>query len=247
MLLAVSVILSGLSASAYVRSSVNYRIESDSVNSGGTDESVSNSYKAWDTVGEVGTGDSSSDKYGLSAGYRQVEENYLALTVSTSSIKLLPSLSGLIGGVASGTGSWTVKTDAIAGYSLRIKATSSPALKSGFNSIEDYTPETTGIPDFFWNIGTANSEFGFSPYNPYSQPNKYKNNTSACSEGTEITDERCWYHFLTSDETIAYKTARTGTGGEDTKVSFRAEINSSTGIQEAGEYTAAIVITAVAN
>jgi len=245
--LALPVILSGFNAFAYVRSSDNYRIQSDSVNSGGTDESFSDSYKAWDTVGEAGTGQSASDNYNLSAGYRQLEENYIAMTVATTSIKLLPGLSGLLGGTASGTGSWSVSTDSISGYSLRIRATSSPALKAGLNSFEDYTPQTAGTPDLNWNLQTANSEFGFSPYNLYSQPDKYKNNTTACNAGTNIDEQKCWYNLTTSDETIAYKNSRTGISGEETKVYFRAEINTSSGIQEPGEYTATLVITAVTN
>ncbi len=238
----------GLNASAFVRGSDNYRIQSDSINSGGTDESFSDSYKAWDTVGEVGTGDSASDSYKINAGYRQMESNYISMTVGSSSMRMLPSLSGLAGGTANASGTWIVATDAIAGYSLRIRATSTPALQSPLAAFADYSPAVDGTPDYDWNIESANSEFGFSPYNPLSQAAKYKNNGSnACNSGNYVTAGKCWNKFTTSDETVTYKTSRTDPAGEENRIDFRAEINTSGGMQEAGEYMATIVVTAVVN
>lgn len=236
----------GATASAYVRSSANYRLQSDSVNSGGTDESVSASYKAWDTIGEIGTGVGSSANYTMSAGYRQMEDYYLSMTVSPD-LALLPSLQGLSGGIASSTGTWTVMTDCPCGYSLSIRATGSPALRSGVNSFADYTPGTANIPDLEWNIAAANSEFGYSPYNALSQAAKFKNDGGECNAGSSADQEKCWLNLGTTNETIANKQSRTSVAGEDTDITFRAEINSSGGAQVSGTYSAAVVVTAICN
>jgi hypothetical protein len=232
--------------SAYVRSSTNYIIQSDSINSGGTDESQSASYKAWDTVGEVGTGDSGSTNFRIRAGYRQVDDYYISMTPG-GDVNLSPNLSGLSGGSATGSAIWKVSTDNIAGYNMTIRATGSPAMKAGSETIADYTPATGGVPDYNWNIVAANSEFGFSPYNVYSQAAKYKNNTSNCNIGSTITDQKCWYGLSTSNETITNKTGRTDVAGEDTRINFKAEINTSTGFQMGGNYKAVIVVTAAGN
>jgi hypothetical protein len=237
-----------LSASAYVRSSSNFRIQSDTINSGGTDESTSNSYKAWDSIGEVGTGISSSTNYNIGAGYRQMEDNYISLTLSTSTIYLTPVISGLMGGTATGSATWTVTTDSIPGYHLDIRATSSPAMRSGSEIFADYTPATAGTPDFNWNLAGANSEFGFSPYNFLNESPKYKNDGAGCNNGGPAnTDEKCWSGLTTSDQQAVYRTSRTDPGGENVKMNFRAEVKQSGGYQIGGDYSAGIVITAVAN
>lgn len=59
------------SAQAYVASSSNYRIESDSVNVGGADESTSTSYGLLDSIGQFVSGLSNSAIFQLNAGYRQ--------------------------------------------------------------------------------------------------------------------------------------------------------------------------------
>ena len=230
-------------AGAYVMSSDNYRLEKDSINIGGTENGSSENYKLRDTLGEIGTGTSTSENFIMNAGYRQMDETYLAMAVADD-INLSPNLGGLTGGQADGSGIWNVKTDSAAGYSLSLKASSTPALHSGDNFLADYTPATPGTPDRVWNLDGANSEFGFSPYNALSQPAKFKNDASVCSAGNTVTDGACWYGFSTSYETVAYKTSRTALEGEDTKINFKAEID---GFQTAGTYQAQVVVTAASN
>ncbi len=52
-------------------SSTNYEIDWDSMNIGGEDTSSSTNYQIRDTLGEIGTGVSSSASYEVRAGYRQ--------------------------------------------------------------------------------------------------------------------------------------------------------------------------------
>lgn len=72
-------------AAVFAMTSTNYGIHWDSVNSGGTDDGTSESYKLRDTVGELGTGIGTSENYQLSAGYRvgDGDESALSLFVGT--------------------------------------------------------------------------------------------------------------------------------------------------------------------
>ncbi len=62
--------------------STNYQINWDSVNSGGVDQASSTNFNLRDTVGEQGTGFSSSSIYTLSAGYRIGDQDQNSLTFS---------------------------------------------------------------------------------------------------------------------------------------------------------------------
>lgn len=229
-------------ASAFVMSSSNYRLEKDSINIGGTEESASASYLLSDTLGETGTGTSTSASFKMNAGYRQMDETYLSMSVPDA-IALSPSIGGLTGGTASGNGTWNVKTDSASGYTMTIKAGTDPAMKSAGDSISDYSPASAGTPDYGWELTGADAEFGFSPYNAQSQAAKFKNNSSACAIGTGVTDGACWYGLSTAYEAIASKSGRTEIGGEDTKINFQAEI----AFQVSGNYSAEVVVTASSN
>lgn len=241
--LALIPMLFAFKASAFVMSSSNYRLEKDSINIGGAENATSTSYLLRDTLGEIGTGVSTSTLYAMNAGYRQMDETFISMTVPEA-ITLSPSIGGLTGGTANGNGMWTVRTDSASGYSLSVKASTNPAMKSGSNSINDYSPAGGLTPDYSWNLAGAYAEFGFSPYNAQSQAAKYRNNSSACADGANITDGACWYGLTTAYETIAAKTSRTEVAGEDTKINFRAEIND---FQVAGTYSATVVVTASSN
>lgn len=65
----------------FAMTSTNYGIDWDSVNSGGTDDSVSANYGIQDTVGEHASGPSTSETYELSAGYRIADDYVPALSL----------------------------------------------------------------------------------------------------------------------------------------------------------------------
>lgn len=231
------------SALAYVMESSNYRIQQDSINFGGTEDAGSANYKIRDTLGEVGTGFSSSDSYNLYAGYRQMNEVYLSIN-SPSDITLLPNIGGITGGVGDGSAVWTVITDNAAGYTLTIKASSSPALVSGDNFFTDYIPVGSN-PDFAWSVAAADSEFGFTPEGS-DIVQKYMDDTSTnCNAGSSDTPNVCWYGLSTSAETIAQSSSANHPSGTATTIKFRAESGSSH-VQMEGTYTATTTVTALA-
>jgi hypothetical protein len=232
------------SVRAYVMSSPNYRIQSDSINVGGTHQE-SNNYTSEDTIGEIATGESTSTLYKLKAGYQQMQESYISMSFSTPSVELLPSIGGLSGGMATGTVLITVITDNPAGYSLYVNASTSPTLESGSFGFADYTPSTPGTPDFAWAISSLNSEFGFTPEGT-DIVQKFKDDSSHCATGTNDTVDKCWYNASTSAENISQRYLPNHPAGTQTTLEFKAESGQSH-FQEQGTYQATITSTLVAN
>jgi hypothetical protein len=228
------------SALAYVASSTNYRIQFDSVNTGGT-LSTSTNYRIEDTVGEVGTGVSTSTSYNLRAGYQQMNETSITIT-SPSDVTLSPSIPGISGGTANGSAVWTVTTDNAAGYQLTIQGSTSPVLKSATASFADYTP-AGAVPDYVFSIATADSEFGFSPEGS-DIVTRFKDNGSACNTGSGDTSDRCWDALSTSSQNISQSATSNHPSGVATTVKFRAESGASH-LQEEGTYTATVTVTTV--
>ena len=231
--------------------SSNYRIQDSSINVGGAYQTSSN-YQLIETIGEIATGLSSSTAYKIFAGYQQMQEIYLSLSVNPSFVSL-PSIGGITGGQSNGSTTITVITDNPAGYSLKIQASTSPALicsgggcQVGVDKFNDYTPASSSVPDFNWFVVPTTSEFGFTPEgNDIVQ--KFKDNgADACNVGNNDTIEKCWYNFSLSSELISLSYFPNHPDGTSTIVRFRAE-SGSQNIQVAGDYSANLIITAISN
>jgi len=220
--------------------SANYKIPSDSLNVGGLNSS-SASYATQDTIGEVATGESSSASYKLKAGFQQMQEGYISITPGSS--VSLPNMSGLTGGTSDGTESWTVKTDNAAGYTLTIRAATSPALAGTLGSFPDYVPAGAN-PDYTFAVSASTAAFGFSPEGTDIVA-KYKDDGLSCNTGSLDTADACWDGLSTSDITIAQRTSANHPSGTATAVKFKAQSGSSN-IQPADSYSASVTLTALA-
>ena len=230
--------------SYYLMASDNYKIEKDSINFGGMDDGQSANYNLKDTMGEIGTGFSESSTYQVNAGYRQMSETYISIT-SPTDVTMAPNIGGVSGGTGNGQAAWTVTTDSSGGYSLDIKASSTPAMQSGANSFANYTLAVAGTPDYTWSIAPAASEFGFTPEGN-DIISKFKDNgADACNTGSNDTADKCWSNFSISYENIASSSDPNHPGGTATTVKFQAESGVSH-LQEEGSYQATIIVTAVA-
>src|SRR3989339_428073 len=236
-----SLVISIPVASAYVASSTNYRIQSDSVNVGGNFSS-SPSYRAEDTLGEGGTGTSSSATYVIKAGYQQMHESYLAIT-APGNISLAPNIPSVGGGVANGSAVWTVTTDNEAGYTMNIRASTSPALASGANTFANYVL-TGADPDLAFTTPAAATRFGFTPEGT-DITQRYKDDGVSCNTGALDTGSACWDPLLTSLSTVSTRTTTNHPSGTATTIRFRAESGASN-IQPAGLYTATTTLTVLA-
>ena len=229
---------------AYVASSPNYRIQSDSINIGGARQTSTN-YIIEDTLGEISSGISTSTNYKLKAGYQQMQEVYLALSVP-SGVSMSPDIGGVSGGQSNGLATTTVTTDSPSGYTLSVRASSSPAMATSTYAFADYTPATAGTPDYTWSVPATTSEFGFTPEGQDVVQKFLDNGSNACNTGSSETTDACWYNFSITDETIAQTYSANHPSGTQTIIKFRAE-SGTQHIQVAGGYQATIIFTAIAN
>lgn len=225
-------------ASAFVSSSTNYRIQTDSINVGGA-LSTSTSYRAEDTLGESGVGTSSSATYQIKAGYQQMQQTYIAIS-SPGSITLAPSILSVGGGTGNGSAVWTVTTDNAAGYTMNIGASASPALVSGANTFVNYVPAGAD-PDFTFTTPAASSRFGFTPEGA-DIVQKYKDNGVACNAGGLDTASSCWAALSTTPDTIVTRATPNHPSGTATTVRFRA-VSGAANVQPLGSYTATATLT----
>jgi hypothetical protein len=226
---------------AVVASSTNYRLQADSVNTAGV-LSTSSSYRLEDTTGEVGTGIGTSTAYGVGAGYQQMLVSALSLSVPGST-SLAPNIPDTGGGAATGQGTWTVRTDNPAGYTMQIRASGNPALVSGVNNFANYTPAGAD-PDFSFTILATVAEFGYSPEGS-DIVSRYRDNGAVCNAGGSDTADRCWDALLTTDRLIAQGASANHPNGSGTTIKFRAESGASN-VQPAGSYTATATVTVLA-
>ncbi len=222
-----------------------YKIDSDSINAGGIDYSFSGDNQIMDTLGETATGDSSSTNFSLSAGYRQMEESSLALSVSSQSVNLLPDLGGLTGGTSTGQTIITVTTDNSAGYLLMVQSASSPALSSVSDSFADYA-SAGAVPDYNFVLSISQSVFAFTPEGADIVDRYLDDGASTCgvASGSDSLN-RCWDGFSTSTRIISSRGAETSPSGATTTLVFSAGIGANRA-QTEGTYFATTTVTAIA-
>jgi len=218
-LFSLSVLIPLYTILAETMQSGTYKIMSDTVNVSGQDSSSPN-YGLKDTAGEVGTGNSNSDNYYMHAGFWQMQESYIAITPSAD--LALTSIGGINGEATEGTMSWQVITDNYAGYTMNIKTTTVPALKSSLDSFADYAPSGAN-PDFNFSIPSTTSAFGFSPEGVDTDA-RFRDDGSACNTGGigELQD-KCWDGLSISPKTIFQRSTSNHQEGTTETVRFRAE------------------------
>ena len=224
---------------AAAMSSSNYSIDFDSINVGGLDTGTSANFIMKDTVGEVATGQSNSANYTMRAGYRQMENQQISITVSdnVSGSVALGHL-GLLQNSAVASTTFTVVSQN-AGYTLSIEALASPALQDSTtgNQFTDYTENSDGVPET-WNVDNNTYQFGFSVFGADADT-KY-GTTASC----DIADNsNKWEGLSTTQNQIASRASQTPAGGTDTTVCFATE---QVGVfAPSGTYSATVRVTAL--
>ncbi len=227
--------------SAQVMSSPSYQLQSDSVNVGGG-LSSSTSYVQESTVGEIATGKSDSTTYSLRAGYQQMQEVYLSMSVPDN-VVLDGSIGGFTGGTSTGSTSVNVTTDSPSGYQLTISAENNPAMQreGGGDEIADY--DAGAVADFFFNIGANSALLGYSP-SGVDIVQAFKDNGSDCNVDTADDVDACWDGLTTSDVNIADAGQANHPDGATTAVYFQLVVAENAGLV-AGFYTATATLTAL--
>jgi hypothetical protein len=171
------------------------------------------------------------------------------ITISNpANVIMSPAIAGMTGGTANGGATWTVKTNNAAGFIMKIKASTGPALTATGGSFADYTQTLDGTPDFAWGIDNDASEFGYTvePSVPADTYSSFKDDGNACNAGFLNTADKCWAAFNTDDATILSRFSSTDAQGEDVAVIMRAQSGPGH-YQISGDYQATITVTALAN
>lgn len=162
------------------------------------------------------------------------------ITISSGSdVTMSPNL-GVSSNTSTGSSSWIVKTNHATGYSLAVKASSSPALVSGSNSFADYTEGITGTPEV-WSLATGAKEFGYSAYGDDVLDATWGAGSS-CGSGATIPNDLKYLGTKTTDKIIATRNVVTPTSGVTTNICFAAEQKDI--YAPSGTYTATITATA---
>lgn len=227
---------------AYVASSTNYRIESDAVSFGGG-ISTSTNYSIDDSLSGGSLGSASSTLYSVKlSSVSGIGSGTISMSYP-STVSLTPSFKTNEGGQGNGDFNVSVITDNTGGYSLSIKANSSPALSSSNDSFSNYSSSVYGTPDFNWSNSASDSRFGFTPEGG-DIVQKYKDNGTACNSGALDTSERCWDSIDATNKTIAESSSPNQPSGTVTRIRLRSEAGA-TRKQKAGNYSAEIIVTAL--
>jgi len=158
---------------------------------------------------------------------------------SPADVTMAPNM-GVAANGSIGSAIWNVKTNNAAGYTLAVKASTSPALVSGSNNFADYTEAVNGTPEL-WSVPASNKEFGFSAYGSDTATATWGTSASCGAAGVPAAAQK-YVGFELTDKTISTSNTVTTTSGTNTTVCFAAEQD--TVYAPSGVYTATVTATA---
>jgi len=230
---------------AYVMSSSNYQIQADNalVPTGGIGTTVNYIFR--DTMGEVSTGLSDSALYKIKAGFQEMLETYISVSVPDD-ISLTPAIPGVSGGTATGNATWTVVADGSSGFSMNLQASTTPAMKMPSDPTY-YFSDHTLTPSYGWtapDTGVASFGFTIAAAIAADTVTAFKDNGAACGAGSNTGG--CWSGFNgTNNISVINRSTRTDNDGEDEIVNFKAQ--SAGKLLKDGQYQATITTTVSTN
>ena len=174
---------------------------------------------------------------------------------TTASDVNLAALPGITGGMSTGATQIVVLTNNAAGYSMTLKASSSPALQgdSQGGSVSDYTPTVGTVPDYGWSVPANTAEFGYTVSASTTtdlDQSFLDNGADTCNTGSADTtgSASCWLNASTTDETIINRSSETSASGATTTIFFRLQIQSDpVPVIPEDTYTATTTLTATTN
>lgn len=138
---------------------------------------------------------------------------------------------------------WTVTTNNATGYSLTVKASSSPAMQKSSGASGSFANYSGVLTP--WTVASGNFQFGFSAIgaNTTGYGSDTENN---CAAGTDVQSTTLgWKPLLTSATEIASSTATTTTSGVTTTFCVGTQQNGV--FAPSGTYVATTTATATTN
>lgn len=214
-----------------------YSVVNDSLDVAGG-RAAGSIYAAADTVTDIAPGRAKSSNYAAAGGFNPTFESSIAL--ATNQIVLMDTpIGGLSGGESNGASVVTVVADGIAGYTLTVQATSSPAMRSDTALLSNYS---TIAPEYMFMTGATDAHFGFSVHGS-DVTDQFRTDGSACGAGSAVRGY-CWQGLPTEPVVVAEGSGNNAPFGAETEVLYRVGIGNQT-VQAAGDYVATTIITAL--
>lgn len=173
---------------------------------------------------------------------------------SPDDLSLSPSIPGITGNhssPATGSLTWTVKTVNTAGFNMKIKASTNPAMQLGGGDatyqFADYTNESpltyawaspsSGAAWFGFTVEAATDADTVAAF--------LDNGSTTCGTGSTAGADTCWGGLATTDTDLINRSTNTDLNGEAEVVKFYAE--SYAKFLKEGSYTATVTVTAAMN
>jgi len=168
------------------------------------------------------------------------------LTLSNGADTTMTPNIGITSDKSIGSSSWIANTNSATGYSLAVKASTTPALISATDNFANYTEGTPGTPDLWGGVAGGTKEFGYSAYGTDVTSGTWGVYSSCGNTGTGVVDPAAKYRgFTTSDIVISGRAGVTPTTGITTNICFAAQQNAV--YAASGAYTATITATMTAS
>jgi hypothetical protein len=143
------IILIATMAPIFAANSQNYRVEEDFIGGGGLIEESSANYKASESIGDIGVGDSSSDSYRSSSGFTTTNDPTLSFLVNTSAINF-----GALSTSATATATSTFSVINYTSHGYVVTSVSSPPKTGNYTlaGMASTGPSQTGVEQFGINL-----------------------------------------------------------------------------------------------
>ncbi|MBA3550989.1 hypothetical protein H0W32_02155 [Patescibacteria group bacterium] len=165
------------------------------------------------------------------------------ITITSPSDTAMSRNLGVAVDTATAATTWNVKTNNSLGYTLAVKATSTPAMRhsNGTDSILNYSETVGGTPET-WSVSSATAEFGYSAFGT-DVPTATWGTDTDCINAAHVNSATLKYVGLsTSDKTIATRASTTTPTGVDATVCYAVQQNGY--YIPSGTYTATVTATA---
>lgn len=171
----------------------------------------------------------------------------------SSSVTLLPTVSGQTGGTATGTFGCVVTTNNSSGYNLSIKKNQKLQIADVADQRFDDYATSTAVLDWDWSaVGNGNERFGFAVNSCASSTDIVQahrsNGSDTCNTGAAVSAWHCFAPIPTSPslEMVANRTTATPAVGVLTVFGLQAQAGGSNNLQQ-GTYNCTTTVTAASN
>lgn len=184
----------------------------------------------------------------------------ISFLTSAADVTMQGTLSGITGGVSSGTTTVVVLTNDSQGYNMTLRfasTTQNPGVAMNGNTqggyIANYTPTSATVPDFAFSVAANGAEFAYTvaASTTADLDTTFRNDGAACNTAGSDVAFSCWFGPTTSPsyaETIVNRGSETSASGATTSIAFRLQVmsNPAPAVPE-DTYVATATLTAVTN